>query len=367
MWGAAVLGALGTGLLIAPSVGSAAPAVGSAAASSGGVVTAKAAGAVSDAATVLRYWTPQRMAAAKPMTKTVSGSPTGAGAPSAAASGSPQAVGGQLPGGAKAPAAALVGSAAGPSAQTFSYPFPFTRFTVFPKSLWKTYPYRVNGKIFFTQNGGSYVCSGTSVTAPSGSRVWTAGHCLNDGATHWSTNVVFVPAYNGTSTYLSVQRPFGTWAAIFSTQTVPTSWDRSHDFSRDLGAFTVSRNSNGNTLAQVVGTDGFAWNQARDQQYVDFGYPQAAPFNGQSLTECIGATAAYDTGIGGSGPAPQGIGCDMTGGSSGGAWNIAFSGSGPGYINGHNDYKYTSSQPLAMYSPYFDTLANTVRCTTEGC
>ena len=35
--------------------------------------------------------------------------------------------------------------------------------------------------------------------------------------------------------------------------------------------------------------------------------------------------------------------------------------SGPGYINGHNDYKY-SNQPLAMYSPYQDTLSNTVRC-----
>ena len=32
-----------------------------------------------------------------------------------------------------------------------------------------------------------------------------------------------------------------------------------------------------------------------------------------------------------------------------------------GYINGHNDYKY-SNQPLAMYSPYQDTLSNTVRC-----
>ena len=51
----------------------------------------------------------------------------------------------------------------------------------------------------------------------------------------------------------------------------------------------------------------------------------------------------------------------MTGGSSGGAWNIDWTTSGPGYINGHNDYKYTS-QPLAMYSPYQDTLSNEVRC-----
>ena len=40
---------------------------------------------------------------------------------------------------------------------------------------------------------------------------------------------------------------------------------------------------------------------------------------------------------------------------------IGWTSAGPGYINGHNDYKY-SNQPLAMYSPYQDTLSNTVRC-----
>ena len=51
----------------------------------------------------------------------------------------------------------------------------------------------------------------------------------------------------------------------------------------------------------------------------------------------------------------------MTGGSSGGAWNIGWSSAGTGYINGHNDYTY-SNQAGAMYSPYQDTLSNTVRC-----
>ena len=51
----------------------------------------------------------------------------------------------------------------------------------------------------------------------------------------------------------------------------------------------------------------------------------------------------------------------MTGGSGGGAWNIGWTSSGPGYIDGHNDYKYTN-QPLSMYSPYQDTTSNAVRC-----
>ena len=36
---------------------------------------------------------------------------------------------------------------------------------------------------------------------------------------------------------------------------------------------------------------------------------------------------------------------------------------GGGWVNGHNDYKYINpAQPLAMYSPYYDTLANQLRC-----
>ena len=41
------------------------------------------------------------------------------------------------------------------------------------------------------------------------------------------------------------------------------------------------------------------------------------------------------------------------------------------YINGHNDYKYINpALPLAMFSPYFDTQANQVRCVAAaitGC
>jgi hypothetical protein len=51
----------------------------------------------------------------------------------------------------------------------------------------------------------------------------------------------------------------------------------------------------------------------------------------------------------------------MTGGASGGAWDIGWSLTQPGWINGHNDYKY-GNQPLAVYSPYQDSLSNVVRC-----
>ena len=120
----------------------------------------------------------------------------------------------------------------------------------------------------------------------------------------------------------------------------------------------------GRTLGQAVGWDGFAWNQRPSEQFVAFGYPAASPYNGNNLIEDIAATAAQDGAISGANATkPIAIGNPMTGGSSGGAWNIRWgtsSGTG-GMINGHNDYKY-NSQPLAMYSPYQDTLSNDVRC-----
>jgi hypothetical protein len=73
------------------------------------------------------------------------------------------------------------------------------------------------------------------------------------------------------------------------------------------------------------------------------------------------STASSYSWPGGSGQPLIGIGNPMTGGSSGGAWNIDWNSSSGGYIDGHNDYKFYA-QPNAVYSPYQDSLSNTVRC-----
>jgi hypothetical protein len=64
---------------------------------------------------------------------------------------------------------------------------------------------------------------------------------------------------------------------------------------------------------------------------------------------------------GGVGPNPVGIGSDFTGGSSGGGWMIGWSPTSPGYINGHNDFT-NSGVANTMFSPYLDSVSNTVRC-----
>jgi V8-like Glu-specific endopeptidase len=310
-----------------------------------------------DQAAALAHWTPARMRAARQADIAVAGAPKVSAPDATKPAGRPGSVASSL-----TPDAALPEAGMAPDA--FSYPYPYTSFNVATANT-KKYPWKINGKVFFTNNGLDYVCSGTSVVVPNGNEVWTAGHCVanTDGAGLFDSSAVFVPAYDGNAINPT---PFGSFVANNFVTT--TDWLTTYDLRHDEGAMTVN-NVGRKTLTQKVGNGGFAWNQPVDEQFVAFGYPAAAPYNGTVMVEDIAATAVSDTGIGGAGSAPTGIGNPMTGGSSGGSWMIGWSDSGPGWINGHNDYKYPTTQPLAMYSPYFDDLSNAVRCTLQpaGC
>jgi len=309
---------------------------------------------------VLAYWTPARLRAAKPASVVIAGKTPKTLPATGKQPGKPGQVAGGLPNG----HAAAAPSATAISPEAFPYPYPYDSFTP-AAALWHTYPYEVNGKLFFTNGGSGFVCSATAVASASGTRneneIWTAGHCLvNTEADNqvYDSSAIFIPAYNGN---VSNFDPFGefVWNGGSATS---TAWYRNRDFTEDEAAMTVGTSSKtGRTLGQAVGWDGFAWNHSVNEQFVAFGYPAAAPYNGKNLIEDIGATAGQDS-LGGADPThPIVIGNPMTGGSSGGAWNIGWTTSGPGYINGHNDYTYTNL-PHAMYSPYQDTLSNEVRC-----
>ncbi len=364
-WSVIALGAFATGILVAPTM------VGATTTAKSGATQSAAGGAVhavshaipkAEQRATLRYWTPERMRNAKSLDVIARGAAPTIGKAAPSANGAPGSVAPKLPNGHIVNKGLRAGAGGDVIAQGYSYPFPFDRHAVFPVSLYKKTPWQVNGKVFFTQNGSNFVCSGTSVSATNADEVWLAGHCVSNGAGTFDSFAEFVPAYNGNASHCCSKGIF-----VANNLVTTSAWHNSGDFSLDEGAMTVNPNAGGVKLQNKVGAAGFAWNQARDQQFVDFGYPQAAPFNGTQMISCLAATAVYDTGIGGAGPAPNGIGCDMTGGSSGGSWQIQWggaNGNAPGYINGHNDYKY-GSQPLAMYSPYFDTTANVIRCFLE--
>src|SRR5215218_3209723 len=142
--------------------------------------------------------------------------------------------------------------------------YPFTRYE--PASY-----NPAHGKVFFTDGGVNYVCSGTALTSGNESVVWTAGHCVNEGPGPYFTNWAFVPAYKDGA------RPYGTWTA--RTLLTTADWGQRGDFGYDLGAAVVNT-SGGATLTDTVGSRGAGFNQSASQHYLAHGYPAAPPFTG---------------------------------------------------------------------------------------
>jgi V8-like Glu-specific endopeptidase len=213
-----------------------------------------------------------------------------------------------------------------------SYEYPGS-YTAFPAST--------HGKVFFTLGGSNFVCSGTALNSANRSVVWTAGHCVNEGPGAFATNWAFVPAYRDGS------RPFGTWTA--RALVTSSQWGNQGDISYDVGA-AVMNTSGGSALTDVVGGRGIAFNYNRNQFYTSFGYPAAPPFTGGRLWVCESDLLTSDPSTS---PQTMGIGCDMTGGSSGGGWIVGNS------VYSVNSYGY-SFQPNVMYGPYQDSVAQGV-------
>jgi V8-like Glu-specific endopeptidase len=208
-------------------------------------------------------------------------------------------------------------------------------------------PATTTGKVFFTgSDGWGYVCSGSAVNTEARNAVITAGHCVGDGAGHWHTNWVFVPDYN------YGYAPFGMWTA--RDLIALSNWFYYADFRYDIAAVVLNTNAYGQRLVDVVGGQGYAWNQGVGLYAYAFGYPAEPPFNGESLYYCSNYTWSDPW----SGWANVGIDCDLNGGSSGGPWLAYFDGYF-GYINGVNSYTY-STLPGRMYSPYFGDSAATL-------
>lgn len=163
-----------------------------------------------------------------------------------------------------------------------------------------------HGKVFFTDNGVNYVCSGTALA---GDVVWTAGHCVNEGPGGFYSNFQFVPAYR------DGQAPYGTFPA--SSLMTTSGWQGSGQYGVDLGAAVPARNAAGQTLSEAVVERSIVFNAPRNQAYSVYGYPAAKRFNGARLRVCNTAWSRDDASAT---PATMGVPCDMTGGSSGGGW-----------------------------------------------
>lgn len=223
------------------------------------------------------------------------------------------------------------------------------------------------GKVLFALGGNYYVCSATLVkdSRTSESVVLTAGHCVYDNETNqFATNWMFIPNYDAAPAPLTVDGSFcdatlyGCWTAEslvvhsgFANEPGFTANAILHDF-----AFAVlgDGGKSGTALAEdLVAVD-------QDIQFSDvsrntfvhaFGYPHAAPYNGSDLVYCAGPVG-FDNRLF---KATYKLGCDMTGGASGGGWFVSFDeATGVGTLMSVNSYKYTNDAS-SMYGPKFNS------------
>jgi hypothetical protein len=200
------------------------------------------------------------------------------------------------------------------------------------------------GKVFFTSNSDvNYVCSGSAIASANESVVWTAGHCVNEGPGAFYKNFLFVPAYRDGAA------PYGKFAV--STLLTTSGWQTSGEFGVDVGAAVVGTNASGLTLSDAVDEASLVFEAPRNQAYRLYGYPAAKKFSGQRMRVCETSWLLDDTSAT---PDPMGASCDMTGGSSGGAW-VTSSGAVASVVS----YGYSSLRNV-LFGPHLEAEAQSL-------
>ncbi|MBE1532052.1 trypsin-like serine peptidase [Actinomadura algeriensis] len=341
---------LGTTLLAlattAPAVATAAQARETPATSPWDVATGSATGspAARSAAQVQEYWTPERMAAARP-TPAPEVSPAEAAASARTAAAEPPVAEPETGDGHIPPAADAGEPAIGTRALTY--------FST--SKIWAGHgrmPAQTIGKLYYTRNGNGYYCSAATINSSNRNTIWTAGHCVTDGNRNWYSNFTFVPDFHDGT------RPHGTWTA--RSWAAPNGYFDGKNHRYDMAALALNLN-NGRRVGDVVGYQGYrfgeSYNETTFHDTRAFGYPQnthpaRSGISSNKLRFCVGY-AATDA-------LYKRIGCDMGGGSSGGPWITEMPLSrGWGYIIGHNAWHY-GNDPWE-YGPTLGTAAINVR------
>ncbi len=203
---------------------------------------------------------------------------------------------------------------------------PFNRWTHFGNGNdtdYLTYPISVIGKLFYRRAGLNWECSASVIGR---NTIATAAHCLHPGDNNqasWSSGLVFCPSYykggpSGTGSP-HPDRGCWTWTGYAS---VPTPWFANSSTDHDIACFvTQTRGTvHNDSVGNITGWSGRAWNGNGDKQIFAYGYPAAPPFPGYHIIVSASvewyeidwdANAAHKS---------KYIGSDMTAGASGGPW-----------------------------------------------
>ncbi|GGA66373.1 hypothetical protein GCM10011490_16300 [Pseudoclavibacter endophyticus] len=189
------------------------------------------------------------------------------------------------------------------------------------------------GRLYIQLDGERMgVCSASVVSSKSRSIVVTAAHCLVDFDNNnaIAQSVLFVPADRNNAQ----EQPYGQWAAvqyyipqyfIDNAQVSPSGSVTGSGWTMDH-AFLVMEEKGGQRVQDVTGGMGIAFG-VPVQNIVQVGYPTAEPYDGTDEYFC--ASTSWEQGW----AAGYEHACDMTPGSSGGAWMAYYDNQiGAGYV-----------------------------------
>jgi len=321
---------------------------------------------------IAEYWTPERMAEAKPMpipTRIVDPAdqavpdqysppgPPGFSPGWAPASGLPQPDPGTEyviePG--HPLYAVATGQLAAPQHGTkptnpLSGPYgPFQRWTWYGRYL--TYPTATIGKLFFSLGTSNFVCSATVIQK---NTVITAGHCNSDGAGTFATNRMFCPSYNAGG----INPTSGCWSVVLSKTSA--GWHNNGDPDYDYACLVTATTGTvvNDNIGDFTGWFGRAWNWGPSQATFSFGYPAASPFPGFHIIT-VAATEWYTHDFDSGDQVSKLMGNDMTGGASGGSWVIGLAHRNSEYVDTDG---FSATDPGAFQFPWVNGVNSHKRC-----
>lgn len=219
--------------------------------------------------------------------------------------------------------------------------------------------YHATGRVYFELGSNAYVCSGAVVqdSRTGYSLVLTAAHCAYDetnGA--FATNWLFIPEFDSSPTYTCASTTYGCWTA--SALVVHDGYASAGGFNSQATRYDYAiavvgpGGKTGGQLDAIVGDFPIRFSAVADgTQTYAFGYPAAGKYKGNDLVYCAGPVGSdpYNSNL------TYALGCDMTGGSSGGPWLTSFDpATGTGTLTSVNSYTYRSVKNV-MHGPKFDT------------
>ncbi len=227
-----------------------------------------------------------------------------------------------------------------------------------------------SGRILFTLNGSDFSCSGSVVTDagdPSYALVITAAHCAYDeGADVFASDWVFIPAWDLTPNAGGCgDTTYGCWAA--QALVIHQGWANEEGLTiaavqHDYAMAVVGAGGHGGTQLDALGAYPVRiGGVSLGAPLHAFGYPAQTPYDGDELIYCFD-NAGRDALTG-----SWSLGCDMTGGASGGPWLYGSGNpaSGSGEVASVSSYRQFPDNGR-LYGPRFDAKTNAVYAAAKA-